>query len=156
MVWPSVKQHDRRRRGAAQLGEDLADAVAEPRLRAGGLERPRRLGDGRLEVARPVDLGQQLSRVRDAVDPDLVLLLQLPDQPGLVLEDQALGDGQPRRSTSPSPDRPSVGTGRRLRDGTGSGPGSIDRRVARAVWSSGFSYWSAIRSLAESSTRIVR
>ena len=66
------EQHDRRGRGAAELGEDLADPVAEPRLGPGRLERAD-LGDGRLEVAGPVHLGQRLGGVGDAVDPDAVL-----------------------------------------------------------------------------------
>lgn len=37
---PVGKEHDRRGRCAPELGEDLPDSVAEPGLRAGGLERP--------------------------------------------------------------------------------------------------------------------
>ena len=38
-----------------------------------------------------IDLGQQPGRVRYQVEPYLVLLLQLAEQPGLVLQYQALG-----------------------------------------------------------------
>ena len=89
------QEHDRRRGHAAELGQDLPDAVAQPRLAARRLDRgqlPATAGD----VAGTVHLGQQPGRVGDQVEPHLVLLLQLPDQAGVVPQDQPLGDVQPR------------------------------------------------------------
>ena len=110
-------------------------------LAAGRLDLAQLL-DGRRDVLGPVDLRQQPGRVRDEVEPDLVLLLELLDELGLVLEDQPLGDRPAARL--PAAGRAGrVGFGGRL-----AGPAS---QVASAALVSGFSYWSTICSLAESS-----
>ena len=89
------EDHDRRRRRAAQLGQ----APGGPRrpvatvAPTGSIARTSSTA-GRT-IGRPIDLGQQPGRVRDEIEPDLVLLFQLAEQPGLVLQDQALGDVEP-------------------------------------------------------------
>ena len=77
------QEHDRRRGDAAELGQDLADAVAQPGLAARRLDRRQLLGHAG-DVPGTVGLGQQPGRVGDEVEPHLVLLLQLADQAGVV------------------------------------------------------------------------
>ena len=149
VVWPSVRSTIAE--GGAPRSSVRTWRVPSPSrdLAAGRLDRAQlldRLGD----FLGTVHLGQQPGRVRGEVEPDLVLLLQLPDEAGLVLEDQPLGDVDARGL------RPG---------GAGRHELAACREPGREAWLasassfalvSGCSYWSAICSLAESSIMIVK
>ena len=138
------KQHDRRRRRAAQLGKTWRTPSPSRDLAARGLDRRAASSTAPVEVVGPVDLGQQAApRSRRG-------------RAGPCAASPARGAAWPGPSGS-SPWRSSsrVVCCRRLATAFASARDAA-ASASSAALTSGFSYWSAMRSLAESSTMIVR
>ena len=144
------EQHDRRRRAPRSSVSTWRTAVAQPRL---GARRPRARAPSRRPARR-----RRAGRPRRAAGPSSRRGRAGPCAASAARG--AAGPGpsgsapwrSPAGSSGSRPPRPSVAAAARLRPARPAG----SARASRAFRTSGLSYWSAICSLAESSTRIVR
>ena len=90
------EQEDGGGRSASEFGEDFANGVSQAGLGAGGLGAFEGF-EGGGDLVGLVDLGQEAGGVRDEVEAELVLGLELAEEAGFVAGEPALGQGEPGR-----------------------------------------------------------